>query len=136
MIGDKKPKPGTPETQAVPSQSPEVNLPETDYDKIYVSEELLSTNIEGVLFKWRELPGEDIIKMTKDLQKDPNKGDDVFIKTLIDACVVVPANLDVSKLKPLVYTLLSAEIQASFGLTEVVQKNLEKRFGLSPASMQ
>ena len=133
MLG-KKEEPGTPETKLVPSPPSEVKPPEKDTSSIYVTDDLLSAEIEGFVFKWIEIPGEDIIKLTKQMKDDPNFDDAMFIRTLIETCVIEPANIDVSRLKPLVYTLLSAEIQASFGLTEVVQKNLEKRFGLSPDS--
>ena len=125
-------KPRTPEGS--PIQSPTVRRPEQDLSRIYVSDEPFSKEIEGVLFKWRELSGEEIVEMTKDMKKDASFDDAKFIRDLVHSCVTEPANLDVSRLKPLVYTLLSAEIQASFGLTEVVQKNLEKKFGLNPAS--
>jgi len=125
-------KPRTPEV-IVPGQSAKTK-PGQDLSKIYVADEPFSKEIEGVLFRWRELSGEEIVTLTKELKKDPVFDDAKFIRKLVSACVVEPANLDVGRLKPLVYTLLSAEIQASFGLDEVVQKNLEKRFGLSPAS--
>jgi len=134
---DNKPV-GTPKVQPSPqpvAQHPGVQSPQQDLSKIYVSDTPFSKEIEGVLFKWKEMPGEDVVELT--VPKEGKKfNQKEFIRTLIETVVVEPKGLDVSKLKPLVYTLLSAEIQASFGLTEVVQKNLEKKFGVNQASMQ
>jgi len=129
-------KPGTPAVGVIQNPSPTVRQPAQDLRSIYVSEEPFAKEIEGVLFRWKELSGEEIVELTKEMKKDLVFDDAKFIRKLVSACVIEPQNLIVGKLKPLVYTLLSAEIQASFGLTEMVQKNLEKKFGLSPASMQ
>ena len=100
---------------------------EQDLSSIYVCDEEFEIEINGVVFKWKELSGTEISRIMGS-EINPEKIDSsVYIKKLIRLAVFEPRNIDVDKLKPKVLVLLVQEIENSLGLSEVMQKNLNSK---------
>ena len=114
---------------------PGPGTPQQDLSGIYVSDDLFEQEICGTLFKWKEIPGMDVIKAsgTAETVEDLDKAD--YATRLINMTVVEPKNLVVSRLKPIALTQLIRAIEGSLGLNEVVRKNSTKKWRRSTSSI-
>lgn len=93
---------------------------------LYISEKPIECKIMGVVFKLKDISGEEFLELSKDCKGPDGKtvDDTKYMHKLIDATVLSP-KIDVSKLNMKAYTLIGDEIQKALGLSELVSKNLK-----------
>lgn len=94
-------------------------MTEEDVENLYVSEDPLELEIEGVTVKYKELSGIQFAEISEELGVDPNDPQSTptkkYFKILVDRCVIEP-ELDIERLKTGVLVELMTEIQGGINV--------------------
>lgn len=108
---------------------PDEESPHQGLNSLYISEDTLTSQILGVDFEFKEIPGEEYAKILDQcVQKDGTTVNrSKYCRLLLEKTLVKPKDLDLDRIKPSAYTLLIAELERLLGLSEVALKNLERR---------
>jgi len=108
---------------------PDEESPPQDLNSLYVSDDTMSSQIMGVDLVFREITGEEYAKILDQcVEKDGQTVNrSKYCRLLLEKTLVEPEGLEVTKLKPVAYTLMVSELERLLGLSEVALKNLERR---------
>lgn len=97
-----------------------------DYSKIYVADDPITIEVNGVEFKLRELDTETVYDILEKSTVGNNLNKKRYLKELIAAAVVEP-KLDVRKLKPSVSAILLSKIESVLGISEEDLEAIKKK---------
>ena len=98
--------------------------PQEGLESLYVREKYIEKKIMGVLFKIRDISGEQFMKLTSECVEKDGKTiiPELYIPKLIKAAVVSP-EIDISRLSVKAYTEIGAMLESELGLKEIARKN-------------
>ena len=102
----------------------EIKEEKNSVENLYVSDEPVEFEVNGVTIKYKELSGLEFTQISDDLGIDPTKPNDLsskdYMKEIIERCVIEPT-LDVKRLKMDVLVEIVSEIQGDLALESDIE---------------
>jgi|GEM_PF-4460554 hypothetical protein len=97
-----------------------------DYSKIYVADDPITIEVNGVEFKLKELSSGEYYDILESCSRGSDFDRKKYSHKLVQAAVIEP-DINAAKLKPGVLAVLVNEVENSLGLSEEALRHIKKK---------